>query len=1108
MYNNLKNTYSTEIQKKLQVFIKRYYLRDLFKGSIINLALAISLIFIFALAEYFLRFSSTSRLFILLSFSGILVFSVGKFLIWPLFKLLGILNTISNEKASAIIGNHFPEIQDQLLNLLQLQNKKTQNELVIASIAQKSKKITPFEFKDAVSFNDVFKFVRWTILPISIVVIFSGWNAEVLTNSAKRIIQYNQEFKPENPFKFKLQNDQLSVIRNQNFTLKIEFTGDNVPNNIYIQSNNALYRLNKISISEYEYKFRNVQNDINFKIKTGNFFSQNYKLSLLEKPVISNFSIDLDYPKYTEKKDETIDKSGDLLVPEGTNITWKINSKHADHLIFIVNDTAHQLLGNKDVLFRILAAKSFKYQINAHLQSTIKGDPLNYYVNVLKDALPKIKVHQFHDSINPLMLFHSGIIADDYGFNKLLFHFENKDTTGNVQIGIPTKSYQHKFNHGINVKELGFKKGDEFSYYFEIFDNDGINGPKSSKSFQKVFKIPTEDEINELLTENTEAIKDQLNENLNKAQNLQEEFREIKKMMLDKKQMGWEDKARVEDFLKNQKSFEKQLEKLQFENEKNNFQKDKLSPQEQKIAQKQEMINRLFDELLDEETKKLYEELEKLMDQFNQESTEEMLEELNLSNEEIEKELDRTLEFFKQIEFDEKLDEAIKKLENLAEKQEDLAEKTKNINELSKETLSEKQEEINKEFKKLEKELEELNKKNEELENKRSIEDTKEQQEEIKKEQEKSSDELEKNNRKKSAKSKKSAATKMQELAKKLESMQEEMLEEQQLEDINSLRQILENLISLSLEQEDLMQKIKQTNKFDPQFPVLATKQGDLKESAKIIEDSLLSLSKRQIALESLINKEILDIKFNMNKSIDFLRERKTRNAAAKQQYVMTSANNLALILDESLQQMQKEMMKSKKPGSGSCSKPGGGSPKPMPSLNKMQQKLAEQLKQMKKELENGNKPGKKGQKGKIGLAKSLVQMSAQQNAIKEQLKQLDQKQKKQGNSGLGEMEDLKQKMEETERDILNKNITRETIMRQEEIMTKLLKAENSVRERELDDKRKSNQAKNTFNRNPVDFIPYKSFKSNNKEEIRSIPASFNLYYKRKISEYFNTFEE
>jgi hypothetical protein len=1108
VYNNLKNTYTGEIEKKLQIFIRRYYLKELFKGSVINLALAIYLIFIFALAEYFLRFSSTYRLFILLSFSGILVFSIGRFLIWPLFKFLGILNTISHEKASAIIGNYFPEVQDQLLNLLQLQNEKTQNELVIASITQKAKKITPFEFKDALSFKDVFKFARWTAIPISLVIIFSGWNVEILSNSAKRIVQYNKEFKPENPFKFKLQNDQLSVIRNQNFTLKVEFTGKNVPNDIYIQSDEALYRLNKVSISKYEYEFRNVQNDVDFKIKTGNFFSETLKLSLVEKPVISSFSIDLNYPLYTRKKDESVENNGDLLVPEGTKINWKLNSKHADRLIFSVNDTTHKLLGNEEVQFHMRAKKPFKYQINAHQQSVIKGDPLNYYVNVLKDAHPKIKVHQFHDSINPLILFHSGVITDDYGFKKLHFHFENKDTAGNIQINIPTKSYQYKFNHGVNVKELGFNKGDEFSYYFEVFDNDGINGSKSSRSFQKVFKIPTEDEVNDLLTKNTEAIKDQLNKNLNKAQYLQEEFKEIKKMILDKKQMSWEEKARVDDFLQNQKSFEKQLEKLQFENEKNNFQKDQLSPQEQKIAQKQEMINKLFDELLDEETKKLYEELEKLMDQFNQENTEEMLEELNLSNEEIEKELDRTLEFFKQMEFDEKLDEAIKKLEDLAEKQEDLAEKTKENNELSKEELNEKQEEINKEFEKLEKELEELDKKNEELENKRSREDTKEQQEEIKKEQEKSSDELEKNNRKKSARSKKSAADKMQELAKKLESMQQEMQEEQQMEDINSLRQILENLISLSVEQEDLMQNIKQTNKFDPQFPVLATKQGDLKESAKIIEDSLLSLSKRQIALEPIINKEILDIRFNMDKSIDFLRERKTLNAAAKQQYVMTSANNLALILDESLQQMQKEMMKSKKPGSGSCSKPGGGSPKPMPSIKKMQQKLAEQLKQMKKELENGNEPGKKGQKGKSGLAKSLVQMSAQQNAIKQQLKQLDEQQKKQGNSGLGEMEDLKQKMEETERDILNKNITRETIMRQEEIMSKLLKAENAMRERELDDKRKSNQAKNTFNRNPADFIPYKNFESSDKEELRSIPTSFNLYYKRKISEYFNTFEE
>ena len=54
--------------------------------------------------------------------------------------------------------------------------------------------------------------------------------------------------------------------------------------------------------------------------------------------------------------------------------------------------------------------------------------------------------------------------------------------------------------------------------------------------------------------------------------------------------------------------------------------------------------------------KKLYNELEKLMDEFNERKTKEIIEEINLSNEELEKELDRTLEMFKQMEFDEQLE--------------------------------------------------------------------------------------------------------------------------------------------------------------------------------------------------------------------------------------------------------------------------------------------------------------------------------------------------------------------------------------------------------------------------------------------------------------------
>ena len=64
----------------------------------------------------------------------------------------------------------------------------------------------------------------------------------------------------------------------------------------------------------------------------------------------------------------------------------------------------------------------------------------------------------------------------------------------------------------------------------------------------------------------------------------------------------------------------------------------------------------------------------------------------------------------------------------------------------------------------------------------------------------------------------------------------------------------------------------------------------------------------------------------------------------SKQQYVMTSVNNLALLFDEALQQMQQQQANSK-PGSGKCNKPGGsGSPGGKPQSMEQMKKQMEEL--------------------------------------------------------------------------------------------------------------------------------------------------------------------
>lgn len=1100
----MKNATTNIIHKKLILFKKRYELKNIIRGSIILVSGAVFIGVLLALSEYFFHFSSHLRMFLFWSFIGILIYTSYRYLIIHVLKYLGWANGLSNKNAAELIGEHFNEIDDQLLNLIELEEIEQKNELLLASIEQKAIKIKSFDFKEAVSFNDLSHIGKIALVPFAIVLIISFFNTQILRDGTTRIVNFSEQYTPKNPFQYKIINSDFNVVKNEDYNLSIEFIEDKVPENVFVVEDGQNLRCFKSGPNQYSYSFKGVKNSFEFHLKFEKFNTKKYTLSVIEKPTINSFAIYLNYPNYTGKKNETINNNGDLIVPIGTKAKWIFNTHKTENISLQINDSSYALKKSDDKFEHTSTIiKNQGYSIVNHGENNLVGDSLSYYISVIPDEYPKIKVQSFSDSINPYLLFNSGVVADDYGISKLQFVFNSSDTSGVVRIPLQKNALKTPFNYGINIKSLNIKPSNTLSYYFIVYDNDAISGPKYVKSAAQVFKIPSKKDVEKLIAENNQNIKSQLDNNLSKSQELQKEFNEIQQMMLNKPKLDWNDKQRISNFLKNQNDLEQKIEKLKFENDKNNYQKESLTQQEQSILEKQEKINQLFDELLDEETKKLYDELQKLMEEFKEEDIKEQLEKINLNNEALEKELDRTLELFKQMEFDQQLEEAINELEQLSEEQKQLSEETKENK--NAQNLEDQQKEINEKFEEIEKKINNLEEKNNALENKREIEKTQEVQNEIKKDLNESLKNLEEQKQKKSSKKQQDAAQKMQELAKKLQNMQQQMAEQQQMEDINSLRQILENLITYSFEQEDLMKQLKSTNKFDPQFPVIATKQGDLKESVKIIEDSLQALSKRQIALETIINKEITDINYNINKSIDYLRERQIIDATVKQQYAMTAANNLALLLDESLQQMQQQMQQSKM-GSGSCNKPGGSSSSPKPSMQQMQQQLSKQLEQMKEMMKKGSKPGEQGKNGKSGMAKQLAKMSAEQRAIQKQLDELQKNNK--GKGGNGDLDKLQELLDNNQKDILNKNITPETIMRQEEIITKLLEADKSLRERELDDKRESFTSNRKFNRNPKDFSTYKSFEIKQEESLKTIPSSFNLFYKRKISDYFNTFEE
>ena len=166
------------------------------------------------------------------------------------------------------------------------------------------------------------------------------------------------------------------------------------------------------------------------------------------------------------------------------------------------------------------------------------------------------------------------------------------------------------------------------------------------------------------------------------------------------------------------------------------------------------------------------------------------------------------------------------------------------------------------------------------------------------------------------------------------------------------------------------------------------------------------------------------------------------------------------------------------------------------------------QMKEMKDGQDKGGKAGKDGDGGDSGEKKKLAKLAAQQSAIRQHLQQLNQKLSKEGKGGAGDLDKLGEMMRKTEAEIVNDKVSKETILRQKEILTRLLDAEKAIKEREFDKERESKEGKDLGKGNLKSFQKYKWFNKNENELLKTVPPSLNSFYKNKVNEYFNTLNE
>ncbi|MEO5675398.1 MAG: hypothetical protein ABIQ74_12205, partial [Chitinophagales bacterium] len=811
---------------------------------------------------------------------------------------------------------------------------------------------------------------------------------------------------------------------------------------------------------------------------------------------------------------------------EGTSINWQFLSQNATDIHVKFGDSAYAAISDDNGLYEFSrrVKSDVTYIVYVSGDQLPKADSIRYSVIVIPDRYPSITVSQMNDSsanpgrvIHEKYLYFAGEASDDYGLKNLYLKFrvdkagEENSLNQKYEI-LPvnfTSGKYSQFSHYWDLTSIDLKPGDNITYFFEAWDNDGVNGSKFTRSKVMMFVKPTEQEMEQQTDEESEKIKNNLESSMKEAGELRNEFEKIQNELLNKKNPSWEDKKKIEDLLKRQQELNKSIEDTKKSFNQNLDNQNDFKPFDQDTKNKADELQKLMNETLTPEMKAMMQKLQDLLEELNKDKTLDQLQNQKLNNEQLQKELDRMLSLFKQLEFEKKMNDTKSKLDSLAQKQNDLSGKTNDDDKNSKpnkedkqakqDSLSKEQSMLQEEFKDVEKNLDKLDSLNKELDHPVEMPQTNEEQEQVEQEQDNSQQNLDKKNNSKASENQKKAAEKMQQMAKKMESAMESMQEQQAEMDMQAVRQILENLIKISFDQEDLVNRTKNVNIYNPHYLTIMKNEKDIQDDLQMVEDSIQELSKRVVQIKSFVDQQITDINKNMEQALKNLEQRQTGPASSNQQYIMTAVNNLALMFNEVMEQLQQQMGQ-KMPGDQMCQKPGGKKPSPS-SMSQMQKQLNDKIQQFGKQLKDGKTPMDK--QGGKQMSQQIAQMAQQQAQIREALRKMNQELNKDGKNSMGNLDQLQKQMEKTETELLNKQITAEMQKRQQEIMTRLLEAENAERQRERDKKRESNTGKDLVKKLPPEIEEYLKKKQAEMELYKTVPPDLKPFYRNLVEDYY-----
>jgi len=1050
--------------EKLDNFIRKYYQFQILRGSLLTILFLILLYLGLSVFEYHLFLSAKTKTILVFIGGSLQLFVFVFFILLPVRGLVNKGSRISYRKAISLISGYYPELEDRLLNTYELSENTLScpedNALLIASINQRIVSLKLLSFRKSISFKDAYIYLKYLLGLLLICASVYFVFPDFYPTSGQRLIHFRQDFKAPVDFEFVIVGDLIAE-KGDDYLLHVRTKGKYLPTAMNLIYGGQKYFMVADGIGNFTYEFRNINSEIIFSLQSEKTKSLTYKLHVKSKPVLDKLEISIKPPAYTALPMRTEKQIGDVSFPVGSKLSWLIKAYDADSigLEFVKSNKVITQSGSQ-LDHSLSVYESGDYKINLVNSEFPKETYARYHMEAIPDQFPSIAISLHADSLNTSAFYFKGIIKDDYGFSKLRFVYllEGEEAIS-FPLAIQKNLTRQEFYYAFDFSTVDLPQGSQVQYYFEVFDNDAINKPKSSKSDFLNYYLPNAEQVFELNSHIQDSLSSKMMKGREISRSIQQEVHKLQKSLLDNSSDQWQQNQMFQE-IENQKNH---LENLLKEIKKDNTRKNQLMKaaglQDSLLLDKQKKIEDLMEKIMDDELKNLFDEFNKLSEELDRDKINKLGNQLKMSMDDFQKQLDRNLELLERYEIELGVKQLSSRIEKLAEEQKELSK----LKRKDKDLAIRKQVSSKMKWERIEKDLDEMMKKNSEIQKPFKLGDFQNDKDDINKSMQESLDQLRENKTRKAGQSMQNSSQKQSQMAQKLSEAMAGSMSMQMSVDTDMLKKLLNNLIDFSFQQEKLILELQKINYHNPMYINVIDKQGILKEEYQLLQDSLLSLSSHSPQVASLMGNRIFELEDLLNQSIEELNNRRAYQARITQQKSMTEINELAVFLSEALKQLM-EQMANGMPGSQMGDKKGK-----QPSFSGMksqQESLKKMLEQMIQGMKDGEgKPGSKSEK--------MGQYLREQEMFRQKMSEMIQ------HGGHGEqaekvLREIMNMMEQTEREISNFSINQQTIRRQNNIMSRLLKAENASREKGFDKKRESKSGQTHKLSNPKAIFKYK----------------------------------